>query len=193
MVPCIHIFALKKRNAFTANTAEFEYRVSRSQFVAVSEPKPGNGPRKPPQAHFVAISESKPGMAPGSVQRPIFLPFPSPSQEMAPGSLQRPSFTHFRARPRKWSQEACRGPFLDISEPKPGNEPRKPAEAQFYPLPSPSQEMAPGSLQRPSFTHFRAEARKWLQEASRDPCLAISEPKQGNGPRAQFYPLPSPS
>ena len=28
--------------------------------------------------------------------------------------------------------------------------------------------MVPGSIQRPSFTHFRAQARKWLQEASRD-------------------------
>ena len=76
----------------------------------------------------------KPGMAPGSLQGPIFLPFPSPSQKITPGSLQRPSFTHFRARPRKWSQEACRDSFLTISEPKAGNGPRKTAEAQFYPL-----------------------------------------------------------
>ena len=111
---------------------EFEHRDSRSQFVAISEPKLGNNPRKPPQAHFVAISESKLGMAPECLHRPIFMPFPSPSQEMAPGSLQRRSFTHFRARPRKWSQEAWRGSFLTISEPKAGNGPRKPAKAQVY-------------------------------------------------------------
>ena len=139
-------------------------------------------------------------MAPGSLQGPIFLPFPSPSQKITPGSLQRPSFTHFRARPRKWSQEPCRGPFLAISELKLGNGPRKHTEAQFYPFPSPSEEMTPGSLQRlifvpfpspsqemtprPSFTHFRAQARKVPQETSRDPF----KPSE-----THFYPFPSPS
>ena len=66
---------------------------------------------------------------------PFFLPFPSPSQKITPGSLQRRSFTHFRARPRKWSQEPCRGPFLAISELKLRNGPRKHTEAQFYPFP----------------------------------------------------------
>ena len=144
---------------------------------------------------------------------PFFLPFPSPSQKITPGSLQKPSFTHFRARPRKWSQEPCRGPFLAISELKLGNGPRKHTEAQFYPFPSPSEEMAPGSLQRlifvpfpspsqemtpqPSFTHFRAHARKVPQETSRDPFLPISESRPGNGPRkppeVHFLPFPSPS
>ena len=91
---------------------------------------------------------------------------------MAPGSLQGPI-------------------FFAISKPKPENYPRKLPEAQFYSFPSPTQEMVPGSLQRLIFNNFRAQARKWPQEASRDPCLAISEPKQRNGPRAQFYPLPS--
>ena len=43
--------------------------------------------------------------------------------------------------------------------------------------------MAPGSRQKPIFTHFRAQARKWLQEAVRDQFLPISEPKPGNGPK----------
>ena len=132
---------------------------------------------------------------------------------MALGSLQRPIFSNFRAQARKWPQEACRDPVLPTSEPKLGNGPRKPPETHFYPFPSPSEKMAPGSLQRlifmpfpnpsqemtprPSFTHFGAQARKVPQETSRDPFLPISESRPGNGPRnppeAYFLPFPSPS
>ena len=53
--------------------------------------------------------------------------------------------------------------------------------------------MAPG----PSFTHFRAQTRKWPQEAARNPFLPISEPKPENSSRkpseTHFYPFPSPS
>ena len=118
---------------------------------------------------------------------------------MVPGTLQKPIFNNFRAQARKWSQEAYRGPVLPISEPKRGNGSRKLPEthfcaisepkpgndptAQFYPLPSPSQESAPGNLQRPIFTHFRVQAKKWPQKASRGLFSAISEPEPGNSPR----------
>ena len=118
---------------------------------------------------------------------------------MVPGTLQRPIFSNFRTQARKWSQEAYRGPVLPISEPKRENGSRKPPEihfcaisepkpgndptTQFYPLPSPRQESAPGNLQRPIFTHFRVQARKWPQKASRGSFSAISEPEPGNSPR----------
>eukprot|EP00973_Karenia_brevis_P060318 8394044-Karenia_brevis.AAC.1 len=62
--------------------------------------------------------------------------------------------------------------------------PREPQRGLLEPFPGPGHKMAPESPREVvSWSHFRAQARKWPQRAPERPPGAISGPRPENGPR----------
>ena len=81
-----------------------------------------------------------------------------------------PSTVNFAcpSMPAKWSQEASRGSFWNISSASPQSGPRRPPEVRFGRFQAPARQVAPGGLQRIVFEYFRRQPAKSSQEACRE-------------------------